>query len=276
MQLGETKEINYEQLKSNTTYKIEITGNIELGNTKEEIPITYAYKKFTTLKIPAKVEIKNQFVTGNLIDLDVRIEDTDKSVLNEKVRIELRDEKANLLDLQEIETNKDYVRKTYEKLEENKKYKLSFYADQYNEGSTDETYKVNYLIKELEIVTEPGISGGIGLTELTRKETGKNLVDVSSDIKWYVYPNFNTNDHYGKEYNEETKILTLGGHNENRRVVYDLREYAGQEVTMSFKAKAVSGKQNAYIQNSKKDANRTVLKDLTEEWKEYQIHFKCR
>jgi len=50
----------------------------------------------------------------------------------------------------------------------------------------------------------------------------------------------------------------------------DLREYAGQEVTMSFKAKAVSGKQNAYIQNSKKDANRTVLKELTEEWKEYQ------
>ena len=139
LQLGETKEINYEQLKSNTTYKIEITGKVELGNTKEEIPITYAYNKFTTLKIPAKIEIKNQFVTGNLIDLDVRIEDTDKSVLNEKVRIELRDEKNNLINLQEIETNKNYVRKTYEKLEENKKYKLSFYADQYNEGSTDET-----------------------------------------------------------------------------------------------------------------------------------------
>ena len=77
-------------------------------------------------------------------------------------------------------------------------------------------------------------------------------------------------NYYGKEYNEETKILTLGGHGNYRRAVYDLREYAGQEVTMSFKAKAVSGKQNAYIQNSKKDANRTVLKELTEEWKEYQ------
>ena len=85
-----------------------------------------------------------------------------------------------------------------------------------------------------------------------------------------MYPNFNTGDYYGKEYNEETKILTLGGHGNYRRAVYDLREYAGQEVTMSFKAKAVSGKQNAYIQNSKKDANRTVLKELTEEWKEYQ------
>ena len=274
LQLGETKEINYEQLKSNTTYKIEITGKAELGNTKEEIPITYTYNEFTTLKIQAKIEIKNQFVTGNLIDLDVRIEDTDNSVLNEKVRMELRDEKNNLIDLQEIETNKNYVRKTYEKLEENKKYKLSFYADQYNEGSTDETYKVNYLIKELEIVTEPGISGNIGLTELNRKETGKNLVDVKSNIKWYVYPNFNTNEYYGKEYNEETKILTLGGHGHYRRIVYDLTEYAGKEVTMSFKAKAINGAQSAYIQNSKEDTNRIQIKELTEEWKDYKYTLK--
>ena len=274
LQLGETKEINYENLKSNTKYTIEITGNVELGNTKEEVPVTYIYKEFTTLKIPAKVEIKNQFVTGNLIDLDVRVEDEDNSVLNNKVRMELRDEKSNLIDLQEIETNKDWLRKTYEKLEENKTYKLSFYADQYNEGSTDETYKVNYLIKEIEIITEPGISGSIGITELTKKATGKNLVDMSSNIKWYVYPNFYTWEHYGKEYNEETKILTLGGHNENRRAVYDLREYAGQEVTMSFKAKTVSGSQTAYIQNSKIDKNRILIQNLTEEWKDYQYTLK--
>ena len=270
LQLGETKEINYENLKSNTKYTIEITGNVELGNTKEEVPVTYIYKEFTTLKIPAKVEIKNQFVTGNLIDLDVRVEDEDNSVLNNKVRMELRDEKSNLIDLQEIETNKDWLRKTYEKLEENKTYKLSFYADQYNEGSTDKTYKINYLIKEIEIVTEPGISGSVGLTELTKKATGKNLVDISSEIKWYVYPNFYTNDYYGKEYNEETEILTLGGHGNYRRAVYDLREYAGQEVTMSFKAKAVSGSQTAYIQNSKIDKNRILIQNLTEEWNDYK------
>ena len=106
--------------------------------------------------------------------------------------MELRDEKNNLIDLQEIETNKEYVRKTYEKLEENKTYTLNFYADQYNEGSTDETYKINYLIKRIEILTEPGISGKIGLTELNRKATGKNLVDMTSENKWRIYPIFNT------------------------------------------------------------------------------------
>ena len=270
LQQAGTKEIKCENLKSNTTYTIEITGNVQLGNTQESIQVTYNYKEFTTLKIPAKVEIRNQFVTGNLIDFDIRIEDINNSVLNNKVRMELRNSSDDLIDLQEITTNEDYIRKTYEKLEENQTYKLSFYADQYNEGSTDATYKVNYLIQEIEIVTEPGISGNIGLTELTRKATGKNLVDMSSEIKWYVYPNFNTSDYYGKEYNEETKTLTLGGHNNTRRAVYDLREYAGQEVTMSFKAKAVSGSQTAYIQNSKTDTNRTKIEGLTEEWKEYQ------
>ena len=269
LQQAGTKEIKYENLKSNTTYTIEITGNVQLGNTQEEIPITYNYKEFTTLKIPAKVEIRNQFVTGNLIDFDVRIEDINNSVLNNTVRMELRNSSNDLIDLQELRTNEDYIRKTYEKLEENQTYRLSFYADQYNEGSTDETYKVNYLIKEIEIVTEPGISGKIGLTELSKKATGKNLVDMSSQTKWYVYPNFNTGNHYGKEYNEETKILKLGGNNEQRRAVYDLRQYAGQEVTMSFKAKTLGGT-NAYIQNSKTDTNRTQIQGLTEEWQEFQ------
>ena len=263
------KELRYGNLTSNTKYEIQIIGKAELGDTKEEIQVTYNYKEFITKKTAAKVEMKNQFVTGNLIDFDVRIEDKDISVLTEKVRMELRDEENNLIDLQEVETNKEYIRKTYEKLEENKTYKLSFYADQYNEGHTDTEYKINYLLKEVMIVTEPGISGEIGLTELTRKATGKNLVDMSSDTKWYVYPNFNTNDYYGKEYDEETKTLTLGGHSNSRRAVYDLREYAGQEVTISFKAKAVSGSQTAYIQNSKKDANRTQIQGLTTSYKNF-------
>ena len=270
LQQAGTKEIKYENLKSNTTYTIEITGNVQLGNTQEEVPITYSYKEFTTLKNSAKVEIRNQFVTGNIIDCDVRIEDIDNSVLNNTVRMELREENNNLIRLEELTTNEDFVRKTFEKLEENKKYKLRFIADQYNEGSTDSTYKANYLIKEIEIITEPGVSGEIGLTELSRKAIGKNLVDMSSETKWYVYPNFNTGNYYGKEYDEETKTLTLGGHNNYRRAVYDLRKYTGQEVTMSFKAKAVSGSQTAYIQNSKTDTNRIQIQGLSEEWKDYQ------
>ena len=54
LQQNETKEIKYENLKSNTKYTIQITGNVQLGETQEDIQVTYNYKEFTTLKIPAK------------------------------------------------------------------------------------------------------------------------------------------------------------------------------------------------------------------------------
>ena len=193
-------------LNSNTTYEIQITSQVKQGTTPEEIQVTYNYKEFITLRSTAKVEMQNKFVTGEMIDFDVRIQDKDNAVLNNKIRMELRDEKSNLIELTEVEKNKEYIRKTYNKLEENKTYTLKFYADQYNEGSTDETYKVNYLIYELEIVTEPGISGEIGLTELKREGTGKNLIDITSKINWRgIY--FNTHNYYGKEYNEKTNEL---------------------------------------------------------------------
>ena len=270
LQQAGTKEIKYENLKSNTAYTIEITGNVQLGNTQEEVPITYNYKEFTTLKNPAKVEIRNQFVTGNLIDFDVRIEDIDNSVLNNTVRMELREENNNLISLEELETNQDYVRKTFEKLEENKKYKLRVIADQYNEGSTDATYKANYLIKEIEIITEPGVSGEIQLTDLKREGTGKNLIDVTSKVNWRG-DYFNVHNNYGKEYVAESNELRLyckGDGGQGQNYLYDLSQYIGQTVTMSFEIKK-DEKAQIYISNKN-----TRLQDLTqiatEDWQEYQ------
>ena len=252
LQQAETKEIKYENLTSNTTYTIEITGDVQLGNTKESIPITYTYKEFTTLKIPAKVEIRNQFVTGKLIDFDVRIEDINNAVLNNKVRMELRNSKNDLIDLQEITTNEDYIRKTYEKLEENQTYKLSFYADQYNEGSTDATYKVNYLIKEIEIVTEPNILGDLKLISMEKQGTGKNLIDVESKNNWWS-TFFSTSAYYGKEYIESEQVLKLyaGKNDTTQYYTYDLTDYIGQNVTISFKAKIEGDMKEVLLLRSK-------------------------
>ena len=270
---GEEIEIKYDLLNSNTTYEIQITSEVKQGTTPEEIQVTYNYKEFITLRSTAKVEIQNKFVTGEMIDFDVRIVDQDNAVLNNKIRMELRDEKKNLIDLTEIETNKDYVRKTYNKLEENKTYSLKFYADEYNEGNTDETYKINYLIHELEIITEPGISGNIGLKSMLRKTTGKNLVDVESKIKWYSYC-MNTATFYGKKYEKETNTLNLyaGTKNNSQLYLYDLKDYIGQEVTISFKARTEQEGMKVGIQNSKgmyDERNRTYI-DVTQEFKEYK------
>ena len=250
---GQNKVQIFENLISNTKYNLNITSKVKQGETIEEVAVTYSLKEFVTLKMPAEIQMKNLFVTGDLIDFDVRIEDIDKAVLTSKVRMELRDEKTNLIKLEEINTNEDYVRKTIEKLETGKTYTLSFYADQYNEGNTDETYKANYLLKELKIVTETGITGSIGITNLRRKATGKNLVDVSSEVNWYTQC-FNTFGYYGKEYNEKENILRLyAGNLSNayQTYTYDLREYIGQTVTISFKAKKTSKLNAIYLKNSK-------------------------
>ena len=276
LQQAGTKEMKYENLKSNTTYTIEITGSVQLGNTQEEIPITYNYKEFTTLKIPAKVEIRNQFVTGNLIDFDVRIEDINNAVLNNTVRMELRNSSNDLIDLQELTTNEDYIRKTYEKLEENQTYILRFYADQYNEGSTDETYKVNYLIKEIEIVTTPGISGSIGLTELSKKATGKNLVDPESTVNWQS-DTFNTWGYYERHYDKENNIISFSGRGQystRETHTYNLTKYKGETLTVSFEAK-ISDNSNgltAYLVNSSGGNIKYELQNLSKEtWNQYSF-----
>ena len=273
LKIGEKGIEKYEELKSNTNYEIRITSKVKTGQNEEGIQVTYTYNEFTTLRTAAKVEIQNQFVTGEMIDLDVRIEDPDKSVLNNKVRMELRDEKNNLIDLEEIETNQEYKRKTYDKLEEEKKYKLSFYADEYNEGETDATYKVNYLIKEIEIITEPGISGNIGLKSMLRMTTGKNLVDVESKVKWYTNC-FSTWGYYEKNYNETDNSIRLwpGVKNNSQSYTYDLRDYIGQEVTISFKLKTENDIARIAIQNNKKiGANvKDIIFENNKEYIEYQ------
>ena len=94
---GKSKIQVFENLISNTKYNLNITSKVKLGETIEEVAVTYSLKEFVTLKMPAEVQIKNLFVTGDLIDFDVRIEDLDHAVLTNKVRIELRDEKTNLI-----------------------------------------------------------------------------------------------------------------------------------------------------------------------------------
>lgn len=273
LKTGEKGIEKYEELKSNTNYEIRITSKVKTGQNEEGIQVTYTYNQFTTLRTAAKVEIQNQFVTGEMIDLDVRIEDPDKSVLNNKVRMELRDEKNNLIDIEEVETNQEYIRKTYDKLEEEKRYKLSFYADEYNEGETDATYKVNYLIKEIEILTEPGISGNIGLKSMLRMTTGKNLVDVESKVKWYTNC-FSTWGYYEKNYNETDNSIRLwpGVKNNSQSYTYDLRDYIGQEVTISFKLKTENDIARIAIQNNKKiGANvKDIIFENNKEYIEYQ------
>ena len=270
-------EFDFDTLNSNTKYKIEIIMKSKQGDIEEIVQTNYELKEITTFKIPAQIQLKNEFVTESMIDFDIRVEDIDNAILLNKVIIELRDGKTNIIERKELSTNEDFERQIYNQLEEKQTYYLNVYALEYNEGHTDETYKNNYILLSKQIHTEYGISGKLDLLNVQMKGTGKNLINVASENNWYVYPIRNTWDYYGKTYNANTKELRLGTDNRNnRRAVYDLREYAGKTVTMSFKIKYVdiTSKGDIYIQNAKTDKNRIKINNITEEYTEKSYTLK--
>ncbi len=275
LKIAEEVELNLDQLTSNTKYKIDVITTVKQGSVEEVVEDKQNIDQVITIKMPAEVQIRNQFVIGDMIDLDIRVEDADNAVLTQEVRIEVRDEDNKLVDLSEMATNGEYERKTYENLEENTTYRIIIYAPQYNEGSTDETYHADYILKEIKILTEAGISGKLDLLSLEKTPSGKNLVDVASKVNWYERC-FNSSSVYGINYDEGTKILTLGGTNSYLKFTYyNLSKYKGQEVTISFKARTSDSTNLQIVEKTNDDFNdssRTTyytINDLTNDWKEY-------
>ncbi len=278
LKVAEEVEQDLERLNSNTIYRIDVITTVKQGTVEEIVEDKQNIEQLITLKMPAEVQIKNQFVIGTMIDLDMRIEDLDNAVLTNKVRIEVRDKDNKLIDLSEMQTNADYERKTYEDLTPNEEYRIIVYAPQYNIGSTDETYEADYILKEIKIVTETGISGKLDLIGLEKAPTGKNLVDVSSKVNWFERC-FDLSYSYGINYDENTKILKLGeklSDSMKKKDYYDLSEYLGQEVTISFKARTENNAKLEVIEKLNNDFYNTDWKsyykinDLSKEWQEYQ------
>ena len=279
LKLNQKVNVQFGNLKSNTKYIFEIGAIVKQGDIETSIEVVKRLHDFTTLKKVPEVQIRQLFVTEEMIDFDVRIEDPDGAILNGEVRLEVRDERNRLVSLSNIEVNQDYIRLTYERLEKEKNYKISFYANDYNLDNIDATYKSNVLLYEFTIYTQVGISGTLELMNSIRKETGKNLCDVKSEIKWYS-PCFATDLIYDKTYDEQTNILKLSvGPNAThyRYYTYDLTNYIGKTVTISFLAQIdgnTAGAVNAYLQASKTGGTRTLLTGLNAtSWVEYTQTF---
>ena len=270
---NETITISLQGLNSNTEYHYEIITTVKQGSVEETANKEQTQTSFITRKKPAQVIIKNQFVTGDLIDFDVAVQDEDGSILLDYVRTEIRDEKSNLISVENITKNQEDIRKQYDRLEANQNYTITFIAEQYNEGRDNSTYQANYVLETRTIYTEISITGELELHSLSKKVTGKNLINVESKNNWFGERYFYMVTHkYGKEYDKETGILKIG-EELAKKFVYDFTNYIGQEVTISFEAMLIGDESNydVGIQNHKEYANRTKIENLSSsEYKEYQ------
>ena len=61
------------------------------GSTEADVQVSYTLRKFLTNKLPARINISNVVVTTSVIDMDVYIEDIDKSCLEDIVNIRMLD-----------------------------------------------------------------------------------------------------------------------------------------------------------------------------------------
>ena len=269
-----------ENLQSNTTYNIVITAKAMQGDKEENISTSYTLRKFVTNKMPAKINVTNVIVTTNLIDMDIYIDDIDKSCLEDIVNIRLLDrfdkeyipniEPNEIKNSSKIPTNQ-WVRLTYTGLTENETYTFSAEVAVYNETNDASKVQNNFKMNSTQFVTS-GLGGKIELIGLERQmkeeNNGANLVDVKSENNWYsrcfdsinssyvldeAYTakfNIESKYNYGKTYTEDENSITLNLLS-NQCYVYDLSKYAGQTVTISFSAKVTEENAKIYIQRGK-------------------------
>lgn len=223
-------------LTSNTKYALNINTIVKQGETSYDLECLHNLENFETHKKKPIIDMSSSFVTNDMIDFDVRVIDTDKAILSNRVRVELRDSSNKLVNSRLIEINDEYERITYKYLNTNSTYYIIFIADEYNETNNNSTYKSRYELAKVEKFTENGISGKIELNSAIRVANGENLVDMNSETKWVQTANYYTTP---KEFDNEGNMHIYSKSGASS-YTYDLSRYHGEYVTATFKIKAIT------------------------------------
>ncbi|MDD6272450.1 MAG: hypothetical protein PUA90_02885, partial [bacterium] len=266
----------FKNLKSNTKYNLVIKTTIKQGEETYVLDCVYNILDFITNKTPAKINVTNSFTTETMLDFDLNVIDPDEAIISDYIRVELRDKDNNILDIKTV--NKDEVsRITYNNLNVNEFYTVNFYADEYNETTLNENFKYKYLISTYRVYTDEGISGKIELVSSLREPTGSNLADVKSEVKW-----IQTEQYYNiPKTIDEDGDLHIYSKSGGAAYTYDLSEYHGQIVTISFKAKTINNSNNyklyftQYIPGTSSNGySKEVVGVNTDTWTEFSYTFK--
>ena len=260
----ETHLLEFLGLYSNTFYKIEITTDIKQGSKIYTIKGLSNITEFSTLKMPATVDIVNQFSNESLIDFDVKITDIDGAIESDRVLLYMRDSSGTLVSYKIFKQNQDYERLTFDKLAKDEKYTFTFIAEQYNLGYTNATYEQDKELLEHEIVTNEGIYGSIRLDSLLKEITSENLFDVSNNKRWKKEGNSTINS---KIIDANENIITLAAKNGYGTYSYYLPEAKGQLVQVSFLIRQTkdSNMQDVYISNGG-GSNKTTFINTSTVW----------
>lgn len=179
---NQTINISYENLKSQTEYKIDIQTTIGSLEQEEVFDAIFSLKSVKTLRRDAKIYFRNRFTMQTLIDFDVKINDPDNAIESGRILLEVRNQDDKLINVIYLDPNQDFKQITLDDLTPQQTYRLTYIVESYNTGYDNSTYQENYILYEEEIKTDGGITGEIQLHSLLEKPAGKNLLNFKSNI----------------------------------------------------------------------------------------------
>ena len=179
---NQTINISYENLKSQTEYKIDIQTTIGSLEQEEVFDAIFSLKSVKTLRRDAKIYFRNRFTMQTLIDFDVKIDDPDNAIESGRILLEVRNQDDKLINVIYLDPNQDFKQITLDDLTPQQTYRLTYIVESYNTGYDNSTYQENYILHEEEIKTDGGITGEIQLHSLLEKPAGKNLLDFNSEF----------------------------------------------------------------------------------------------
>lgn len=234
---GEEINVKIDNLNANQKYYIDFTSVATQFNKNYEQEAFNTLKSFITLKHDAEVIIKNLFVTEKMIDFDAALIDIDNAISDGIVTMQVRNDKNQLIASDKINAGEDLKRYTYDKLEENKNYTFTFIASEYNIGSSNNTYKDNYIVKEMVVNTKVGINGNINLVSLTNRSVNKNyLIKEKQNFSNWNFNKKNSN-FTDISYNSNTNenIFKLTTNSSFEQIYTGLNVTRGKTYTLSFK-----------------------------------------
>lgn len=186
---NETINISYENLKSQTEYKIDIQTTIGSLEQEEVFDAIFSLKSVKTLRRDAKIYFRNRFTMQTLIDFDVKIDDPDNAIESGRILLEVRNQDDKLINVIYLDPNQDFKQITLDDLTPQQTYRLTYIIESYNTGYDNSTYQENYILYEEEIKTDGGITGEIQLHSLLEKPAGKNLLNFKSNFGAYSVEN---------------------------------------------------------------------------------------
>jgi hypothetical protein len=271
--------IVFNNLESNTKYNIVIKSNVSQGEQSYNLDCLYSLESIETHKKPAEAYIINSFTTETMIDFDLGIEDEDNTIISDYVRVELRDKDNVIIESKKVPKNtKEVTRITYNNLNINEFYNIYFYADEYNETNSNINYKSKYLLQKYTYYTQEGISGNVELVSSLKESKSTNIADINSEVKWIETMQYYT---IPKTVDEDG-IMHIYSKSGSSSYAYDLSDYFGEIVTVSFKVKTITPVDSAfdlyfsnYISGGTGSSYSRKLEGLsTDTWKYYSYTYK--